>query len=194
MEAAVRLQNCTSHSTANDKNCLICLSEILPPSYSDTLIQKCLKYYRRVFGPHEIQTLVEILKITSQDKQSKSRTFHSITYNDHVYFGELDAKGRRHGLGRCHFSNGDIYKGNWKKDDMDGRGCYSWKDTRNVYLGHWLETSRHGNGVYAINHKVKTLEENKIQETCHTVFKFVCGKWKTDNVVKEGQLEFIEAW
>ena len=95
MEAAVRLQNCTSHSTANDKSCLICLSEILPPSYSDTLIQKCLKYYRRVFGPHEIQTLVEILKITSQDKQSKSRTFHSITYNDHVYFGELDAKGRK---------------------------------------------------------------------------------------------------
>ena len=93
MEAAVRLQNCNSHSNVNKKNCLIYLSEILPPSYSDTLIQKCLKYYEETFGQEEICTLVEILKISSQEKQSKHRTFHSVTYNDHIYIGELDAKG-----------------------------------------------------------------------------------------------------
>ena len=102
--------------------------------------------------------------------------------------------GRRHGLGRCYFSNGDTYKGNWKKDDMDGKGCYSWKKTNNVYLGNWQNTNRHGNGVYAINTKSKALEKNKNLEMRRTIFEFVCGKWKTDNVMKDTQMKFVEAW
>ena len=93
MEAAVRLQNCNLQSNLNNKKCLLYLSEILPPSYSDTLMQKCLKYYEETFGQEEIPTLEEILKISSQEKQSKHRTFHSVTYNDHIYIGELDSKG-----------------------------------------------------------------------------------------------------
>ena len=93
MEAAVRLQNCNLQSNVNNKKCLLYLSEILPPSYSDTLIQKCLKYYGETFGQEEILTLEEILKISSQEQQSKHRTFHSVTYNGHIYIGELDAKG-----------------------------------------------------------------------------------------------------
>ena len=93
MEAAVRLQTCTSHSNSKNKYCLLCLSEILPPSYSDTLIQKCLNYYEKVFGQQEMWSLLEILKITNQEWKSKHRTFHSITHNSHSYVGELDAKG-----------------------------------------------------------------------------------------------------
>jgi len=195
MEAAVRLQTCTSHSNSKHKNCLLCLSKILPPSYLDTLIHKCLNYYERVFGQQEMWSLLEILKITNQERKSKHRTFHSITYNNHIYIGELDEKGRRHGLGRCHFSNGDVYKGNWKKDDMDGKGCYSWKDSSNVYLGHWLETNRNGNGVYAMNNKSKNFgEKNKNSETCRRMFKFVCGNWKDDRLMKDGKMIFVESW
>ena len=93
MEAVERLQTCTSHSNSNNKNCLLFLSEILPPSYSDTLMQKCLYYYEKVFGQHEMWSFLEILKITNQEKKSKHRTFHSIAYNSHIYVGELDAKG-----------------------------------------------------------------------------------------------------
>ena len=93
MEAAVRLQTCTSHSNSKHKNCVLCLSEILPPSYSDILINKCLNYYERVFGQQETWSLLEILKITNQVIKPKHRTFHSIAYNSHIYVGELDAKG-----------------------------------------------------------------------------------------------------
>ena len=78
---------------------------------------------------------------------------------------------------------------------MDGKGCYSWKDSSNVYLGHWLETNRNGNGVYAINNKSKNFaEKNKNNETCRTMFKFVCGNWKDDNLMKDGKMIFVESW
>ena len=77
---------------------------------------------------------------------------------------------------------------------MDGKGCYSWKKTNNVYLGNWQDTNRHGNGVYAINAKSKAVEENKNLEMCRTIFEFVCGKWTKDNVMKDTQIKFIEAW
>ena len=102
--------------------------------------------------------------------------------------------GRRHGLGRCYFSNGDVYNGNWKKDGMDGKGYYSWKSTSSIYLGHWLDTNRHGNGVYAMNSKSKASEENKNKEKCRTILEFVCGKWKNDFVANEGQIKYVEAW
>ena len=80
-------------------------------------------------------------------------------------------KGRRHGVGRCHFSNGDVYKGKWNKDDMDGKGCYCWNGTSNVYVGQWLGRSRHGDGVYLIVTNPNRWEVND-KETQHAVFKF----------------------
>jgi hypothetical protein len=48
-------------------------------------------------------------------------TFHHLRdgYGGH-YYGELDSKKRRHGVGRCRWSNGDLYFGNWSKDKMSG--------------------------------------------------------------------------
>ena len=69
------------------------LSETLPPPYSDILVQKCLKYYRKVFGQNASEELIEILRCASQNTQPKFRTFHYVSYNNQIYVGELDAKG-----------------------------------------------------------------------------------------------------
>ena len=76
---------------------------------------------------------------------------------------------------------------------MDGKGCYCWNNTSNVYLGQWLERNRHGDGVYGIVTKLKTTEI-KNKEAHRNIFKFICGKWKHDYVISKTQLKFIEAW
>ena len=40
----------------------------------------------------------------------------------------------------------------------------------------------------------KAVEENKNMSMCRTIFEFVCGKWKKDNVMKDSQIKFVEAW
>lgn len=75
---------------------------------------------------------------------------------------------------------------------MDGKGCYCWNDTNNVYVGHWLERNRHGDGVYLIVTKPNRYEE-KDKETQHTIFRFTCGKWKNDYVLKDRQIKFVKA-
>ena len=77
---------------------------------------------------------------------------------------------------------------------MDGKGCYSWNDTHNVYLGQWLKRNRHGHGVYVIVTRSNTNSQEQNEDTPHTLFKFICGKWKDDCAVNEGQFKFIEAW
>ena len=70
------------------------LSDILPPTYSDILVEKCLKYYRKVFGQKASEELTEILKCASQNTPPKNKTFHYANYNNHIYIGELDFKGK----------------------------------------------------------------------------------------------------
>ena len=92
-------------------------------------------------------------------------------------------KGRRNGTGTCQFFNGDIYKGEWNKDDMEGKGCYSWKDTSSVYVGEWLKRNRHGNGVYLMFNNPNKSEEKKKDRKC-ALFSLTCGEWKNDHLIK----------
>lgn len=89
MDAIVRLKE-YNNQTSDDP---LRLSEILPPPYSDILVQKCLKYYRRVFGQNSSEELTEILRCASQNTQPKFTTFHYVSFNNQIYIGELDAKG-----------------------------------------------------------------------------------------------------
>ena len=68
-------------------------SEILPPSYLDILVGKCLKYHEKVFGRCAKEEIKEIIDCAHRNTQSKSLTFHCVRYNSNVYNGELDAKG-----------------------------------------------------------------------------------------------------
>ena len=89
MDAVSRLKdsNMESHHEA------VYSSEILPPSYLDILVEKCLKYHEKVFGRCAKEEIKEIIDCAHRNTQSKSLTFHCVRYNNNVYNGELDAKG-----------------------------------------------------------------------------------------------------
>ena len=90
MNAIVRLREYNNQAPETSSR----LSEILPPPYSDILVQTCLKYYRKVFGQNSSEELTEILQCASQNTQPKFKTFHYVSYNNQIYIGELDAKGK----------------------------------------------------------------------------------------------------
>jgi len=52
---------------------------------------------------------------------------------DYTYTGEICCCGMRSGFGFCSFKNGNFYRGQWKKDQMDGYGVLTTKTE--VYQG-----------------------------------------------------------
>lgn len=53
--------------------------------------------------------------------------------------------GKRNGIGKLIFSNGDIYDGKWKDDQRHGVGKQTYKNGT-VYDGKWKNDKRHGPG------------------------------------------------
>ena len=88
MDAVIRLKDCNIESHEDVHS-----SEILPPSYLDILVEKCLKYHQIVFGRYAKEAMKEIIDLAHRNTQTKSQTFHCVRYNNNVYNGELDAKG-----------------------------------------------------------------------------------------------------
>ena len=46
--------------------------------------------------------------------------------------------------------------------------------------------------LFRIYHKVT--QTNKNSEMCRRMFKFVCGNWKDDRLMKDGKMIFVESW
>jgi hypothetical protein len=61
------------------------------------------------------------------------------------YEGEVDEKGRKDGLGKCSWDNGDFYQGQWKTDEKHGKGIYRWPGGK-VYDGEWKNDKAEGLG------------------------------------------------
>ena len=55
------------------------------------------------------------------------------------YEGDLDALGRRQGAGRCLYSGGAVYEGEWSDDHAHGRGTFVDRESR--YLWHRVSWS-----------------------------------------------------
>ena len=89
MEEVIRSKDCNIESY----NEAVYPSEILPPSYLDILVEKCVKYHEKVFGRYAKERIQEIIDCAHRNTQSKSQTFHCVRYNNNVYNGELDTKG-----------------------------------------------------------------------------------------------------
>lgn len=85
-----------------------------------------------------------------------------------TYAGQYK-KLKRHGIGRNEV-NGDIYKGQFKNDEMHGFGIMSYANG-DTYKGKWVNGQRHGEGTMTYANNSKYLEYK--------------GSWK--NGVFEGQ-------
>lgn len=77
---------------------------------------------------------------------------------DAGYEGERDMwaaagqVGRKHGQGSMHFPNGNIYKGSWVRNKMEGQGVYWYYQGASrephKYEGGFLDNLQHGEGTY----------------------------------------------
>lgn len=58
------------------------------------------------------------------------------------------SNGKKHGVGKMTFPNGDVYHGEWKENKMDGEGTYTYAATKDVYSGSWSQGVKTGVGCY----------------------------------------------
>lgn len=56
------------------------------------------------------------------------------------------------GIVYIQWNNGDIYNGEWKKNQPNGVGEYKWKKG-DFYIGEWKNGIRHGTGLYEFKNK-----------------------------------------
>ena len=56
------------------------------------------------------------------------------------------------GIVLVEWNNGDIYNGEWKKNQPNGVGEYKWK-RGDFYIGEWKNGFRHGTGLYEFTNK-----------------------------------------
>lgn len=85
------------------------------------------------------------LKINLTDFRGKSANF--VPSAGVGYVGEADNLGRKHGIGRFIYDNGDDYEGEWKDDRKHGRGIYKLSNG-DIYEGEFVDGFRCGKGVY----------------------------------------------
>eukprot|EP00640_Fibrocapsa_japonica_P004005 CAMPEP_0113942802 /NCGR_PEP_ID=MMETSP1339-20121228/9659_1 /TAXON_ID=94617 /ORGANISM="Fibrocapsa japonica" /LENGTH=223 /DNA_ID=CAMNT_0000947427 /DNA_START=121 /DNA_END=789 /DNA_ORIENTATION=- /assembly_acc=CAM_ASM_000762 len=76
--------------------------------------------------------------------------------------------GKKHGVGKMTFPNGDIYHGEWNENKMHGEGTFTYKATGDIFSGTWVDGKKQGNGNYFFN-------KDKSQ------FR---GKWQAGNITE----------
>jgi len=65
-----------------------------------------------------------------------------------IYYGEVNAKGEKHGKGRIVEHDGDVYDGDWKNNKWDGNGKLIDPDGEVMYEGEFKDDLFDGYGVY----------------------------------------------
>ena len=53
---------------------------------------------------------------------------------------------KRNGRGIFYYQDGSYYSGNWKDNQMHGKGSLYYSNGRLAYEGHWFMDSFHGKG------------------------------------------------
>jgi hypothetical protein len=67
-----------------------------------------------------------------------------IVFPEGTYDGVLK-DGKKDGLGKLTYNNGDIYDGEWTDDLRDGRGKLTYANG-DIYYGDWSDDKKHGQG------------------------------------------------
>ena len=87
------------------------------------------------------------IKRFKESKFEKTEYIIKLFRNDFKYIGCTDTNFTRNYLGINKFTNGDIYIGNWLKDEQEGKGIYihrniTIKDRIDLFLGEWKNNQR----------------------------------------------------
>jgi hypothetical protein len=64
-----------------------------------------------------------------------------------IAFEGLYKEGKKDGVGKMTYPNGDKYHGEWKEDKQDGEGTYYYANG-DLYSGQWRAGVKHGRGAY----------------------------------------------
>lgn len=56
--------------------------------------------------------------------------------------------GNRHGQGIYYYLDGNVYKGTWAEDQIQGQGA---QEGKYFYQGDWLKGKWHGKGALTVN-------------------------------------------
>ncbi|CAM9198753.1 unnamed protein product [Discosporangium mesarthrocarpum] len=64
-----------------------------------------------------------------------------------TYEGEY-RDGKRSGVGKMTYPNGDEYTGEWVNNAMEGEGTYVYKTSGDAYSGTWVASKKVGQGTY----------------------------------------------
>ena len=92
----------------------------------------------------KITSLLCVLILFSCNSSNKVST---IDFHDGTYSGELDDKGRKHGIGTYKWLDGSFYEGDFEKDLRNGSGHFKWANGE-TYKGDYLLDQRTGQGIY----------------------------------------------
>ncbi len=60
-----------------------------------------------------------------------------------------------HGGGTLEYANGDVYQGQWVKNERSGFGKLTFKRGGEYFNGEWLEDKMHGKGTFTHSNGVK---------------------------------------
>ena len=89
----------------------------------------------------------------------------SYSYGD-VYVGEWN-EGQPHGWGRCTFNEaGKVYEGGWAHGGYHGKGTYSYPSGE-TFEGEWRNDKRHGTGKFTDKNGVEYIEVYKEGDLKH---------------------------
>eukprot|EP01117_Protostelium_nocturnum_P017431 TRINITY_DN7097_c0_g1_i1.p1 TRINITY_DN7097_c0_g1~~TRINITY_DN7097_c0_g1_i1.p1 ORF type:complete len:314 (-),score=132.22 TRINITY_DN7097_c0_g1_i1:142-1083(-) len=67
--------------------------------------------------------------------------------NEAQYEGEFNDSGKKHGIGKMRWHNGDRFIGSWKEDGKEGSGTMLWENG-DSYAGGWKSDLRDGFSTY----------------------------------------------
>lgn len=125
----------------------------LSNAYNDAVVQinKAITQYNIL--KNNIKTVYEIQvdKMLEQSEYDDERPqngkgFQNYPNGDIEYRGEYK-NGLMNGFGVYHYSNGDVYAGNFLDNRRNGQGTYFYKESGQKFVGEWKNEKRY-NGIH----------------------------------------------
>ena len=144
-----RLQGRRAHFIYGTRESHLNLSpKLLPVLTKEDVITK----YNPSEGPHSRAEDGFVLEKLERELWPFTRRGESGYEGERDLWAVAGGVGRKHGQGTMCYPNGNIYRGEWVKNHMQGKGVYSYYQgegyTPDIYEGMFHEDVQHGEGTY----------------------------------------------